>query len=305
MKTAAVGLGLGLCLALLGNLPPAAGADAPAPQTLPLWPGAAPGEVGTIPPESSEVKGGIRRVSNVSSPVLTVFRPEAGKGNGAAVVILPGGGYSILADDHEGDQVAKYLANLGVTGIVVKYRVPRRAGTPNDVPPPQALMDAQRAIGLVRAHADEWGIDPKRVGILGFSAGGHLAAWATAAPGEKRTYDAVDAADKLGARPDFAVLIYPAYLTKRGTDAVSPEVEVAPGAPPTFLAMAGDDAITVGGSLAYVGALKKAKVPVELHIYDSGGHGFGMNPTGRPVAAWPDRLADWMRGRGLLKPATP
>lgn len=301
MKTAAAGLGL--CLALLAGMS-SRGADAPAPRTLPLWPAAAPGEAGAIPPESSEVERGVRRVSNVSAPVLTVFRPEAGKNNGAAVVILPGGGYRILADDHEGDQVAKYLADLGVTGIVVKYRVPRRAGTPDDVPPPQALMDAQRAIGLVRAHAGEWGIDPKRVGILGFSAGGHLAAWATAAPGDQRTYDPVDAADKLGARPDFTVLIYPAYLVKRGTDAVSPEVEVSSATPPTFLAMAGDDAITVGGSLAYVGALRKAKVPFELHVYDGGGHGFGMNATGRPAAAWPDRLADWMRIRGLLKPTT-
>ena len=301
MKTAAVGLGL--CLALLaGSL--TRGADSPAPQTMPLWPGAAPGEVGTTPPESVETKGGIRRVSNVSNPVLTVFRPEPGKNTGAAVVILPGGGYSILADDHEGDQVAKYLANIGVTGVVVKYRVPRRSGTANDVPPPQALMDAQRALGLVRSRAGEWGIDPKRVGILGFSAGGHLAAWATAVPGDQRTYDPVDAADRLGARPDFTVLIYPAYLTRRGTDAVGAEVEVTAATPPTFLAMAGDDAITVGGSLAYVGALRKAKVPFELHVYDGGGHGFGMNPTGRPAAAWPDRLADWMRGRGLLKPTS-
>ena len=302
MKTVAIGLGL--CLSLLAGMP-TRGADAPAPQTMPLWPGAAPGEVGAIPPESVETKDGIRRVSNVSAPVMTVFRPEAGKNTGAAVVILPGGGYSILADDHEGDQVARYLANVGVTGVVVKYRVPRRSGTASDVPPPQALMDAQRAMGIVRGHAADWGIDPKRVGILGFSAGGHLAAWATAAPGDQRTYEPVDAADKLGARPDFAVLIYPAYLIRGGPDAVSAEVQVTAATPPTFLAMAGDDSITVGGSLAYVGALRKAGVPFELHVYDGGGHGFGMNATGRPAAAWPARLADWMRGRGLLKPTTP
>ena len=299
MRTAAIGLGL----CLIWGVSAARGADAPAPQTMPLWPGVAPGEVGTIAAESSEVKGGIRRVSNVSSPVMTVFRPEPGKNTGAAVVILPGGGYSILADDHEGDQVAKYLTNLGVTGVVVKYRVPRRQGTANNVPPPQAIMDAQRAMSLVRGHAEEWKIDPKRVGILGFSAGGHLAAWTAASRGEKRTYEPVDAADQLSDRPDFTVLIYPAYLTVKGSDMLSPEVGVTSATPPTFLAMAGDDAITVDGSLAYVAALKKAKIPVELHIYDSGGHGFGMNPTGRPAAAWPDRLADWMRGRGLLKAA--
>ena len=303
MKTAAVGLGL--CLVWFGGSPSSRGDDAPAPVTVPLWPGAAPSEVGTIPAETSEVKGGIRRVSHVTVPVMTVFRPEAGKNTGAAVVILPGGGYNILADDHEGDQVARYLNGVGVTGIVLKYRVPRRAGTPNNVPPPQAIMDAQRAMSLVRSRADEWGIDPKRVGILGFSAGGHLAAWATATSGDRRTYDPIDAADKASARPDFMALIYPAYLIQKGTDTLSPEVAVGSDTPPTFLAMAGDDPITVEGSLAYVGALRKAKVPFELHIYDGGGHGFGMNSTGRPVAAWPDRLADWMRSRGLLKPPAP
>ena len=300
MKTAAIGLGL--CLVVLAGSVQVRGEDAPAPVTVPLWPGEVPGEAGAIGPEQSETKGGIRRVSNVSVPTLTVFRPDPARNTGAAVVICPGGGYSILASDHEGDQVAKYLTGIGVTGIVLKYRVPRRAGTANDVPPPQALMDAQRAMGLVRAHAADWKLDPARVGILGFSAGGHLAAWASAAPGDRRTYDPVDAADKLSARPDFAVLIYPAYLVKKGTDAISSEVAVGSDTPPTFLAMAGDDGITVDGSLAYYASLKKAKIPGELHIYAAGGHGFGMNPTGRPVAAWPDRLTDWMKAGGWLKP---
>ncbi len=301
MKTAAVGLGL--CLVLLGGSPLVRGDDIPTPVTVPLWPGEVPGEVGTIGPETSEVKGGILRVGNVSVPSMTVFRPDPAKNTGAAVVILPGGGYSILASDHEGDQVARFLAGSGVTGIVVKYRVPRRAGTPNDVPPPQALMDAQRAMGLVRSRAGDWQLDPSRVGLLGFSAGGHLAAWASATPGNRRTYDPVDAADKLSARPDFAVLIYPGYLVRKGAETLSPEVAVGPDTPPTFLAMAGDDPITVDGSLAYYQALKKAKVPGELHIYNDGGHGFGMNSTGKPVATWPTRLADWMKARGLLKPA--
>ena len=302
MKTAL--LGLGLCWFTLASLVPIArGQEAPAPVKLDLWPGEVPGEVGSIPPESSEVKGGIRRVSNVSHPSMTIFRPEPGKDTGASVVILPGGGYSILADDHEGDQVAKFLNGVGVTGIVVKYRVPRREGTPASVPPPQALMDAQRAVGLVRSHAAEWHLDPHRVGLLGFSAGGHLAAWASNAPGDRRTYEPIDAADKLNARPDFTVLIYPAYLAKKGADTLTPEVQVTADTPPTFLAMAGDDAITVDGSLAYYRELRRAKVPAEIHIYGSGGHGFGMKPSDQPVADWPTRVADWMKARSLLKPS--
>ena len=300
MKSTVVGLGVLLALAGGSN---ARAADEPKPVVVDLWPGEAPGEVGTIPPENSETKGGIVRVSNVSHPSMTVFRPEASKNTGAAVLILPGGGYNILAIDHEGDQVAKYLNGIGVTGVVLKYRVPRRQGTANSVAPPQALMDAQRALGLVRSHAKEWEIDPSRVGILGFSAGGHLAAWSSASPGDRRTYDVLDAADKLSARPDFTVLIYPAYLVKKGTETVTPEISVDADYPPTFFAMAGDDAITVDGSLALYKALKQAKVPAEMHVYASGGHGFGMNPTGTPSAGWPDRLAEWMKSRGWLKPA--
>ena len=300
MKSTVVGLGVLLALAG-GSI--ARAADAPAPVTVDLWPGEAPGEVGNIAPETTETKGGIARVSNVSHPTMTVFRPEASKNTGAAVLILPGGGYNILAIDHEGDQVAKYLNGIGVTGVVLKYRVPRRQGTANSVPPPQALMDAQRALGMVRSHAKDWEIDPSRVGILGFSAGGHLAAWASASPGDRRSYDAIDAADKLSARPDFTVLIYPAYLLKKGADSVTPEIPIDAEYPPTFFAMAGDDAITVDGSLALYKALKGAKVPAELHVYASGGHGFGMKPTETPSAAWPDRLAEWMKARGWLKPA--
>ena len=301
MKTVVVGLSLGLMLGLVGN-PTARAGDAPAPVTMNLWQGEAPGEVGAIAPEKSETKDGIVRVSNVSQPTMTVFRPDPARNTGAAVVILPGGGYNILAIDHEGDQVAKFLTGIGVTGVVVKYRVPRRAGTANTVPPPQALMDAQRALGLVRTHAGDWGIDPSRVGLLGFSAGGHLAAWTSATPGDRRTYEPVDSADKLSSRPDFTVLIYPAYLVKKGTDSLTPEVPVDAEYPPTFFALAGDDAVTIDGSLALYKALKQAKVPAELHVYAAGGHGFGMNPTGKPVAAWPVRLEDWMRSRELLQP---
>jgi len=296
MRTAAIALGLCLAFATAS----ARAADAPPPKIIDLWPAEAPGESGKIDAETS-VKTDLVRVSNVSKPTLTIFRPDPSKDTGAAVVICPGGGYSILAIDHEGDQVARWLNSVGVTGAVLKYRVPRRSGTPRDVPPPQALMDAQLAVGLVRDMAPDLGLDPKRIGILGFSAGGHLAAWAATNP-EKRSYEAVDAADKVDCRPDFAVLIYPAYLVRKGTDQLSPEIRIGSQTPPTFFALAGDDAVTVEGSLAAYLALKRAGVPAELHVYASGGHGFGMKPGDKPVAAWPARAEEWMRGRGLLKP---
>jgi acetyl esterase/lipase len=259
-----------------------------------------PGETGKIGDEKSEFKDGITRVSNVSKPTLAVYKPSPQTDTGAAVVICPGGGYSILATSHEGDDVAKWLNTIGVTGIVLKYRVPRRSGTANDVPPPQALMDAQRAVSLVRSQAEALKIDLKRIGILGFSAGGHLAAWASTNFG-KRTYEPIDAADKVECRPDFTVLIYPAYLVKKDGAGLADEIKVGAETPPTFLAHAGDDPVTVESSVRYYLALKQAKVPAELHVYSSGGHGFGMLPGKKPVAAWPKRLEEWMRATGLLK----
>lgn len=295
-------IGLGLCLAF--GLGSARGDDAPPPKTLDLWPGNAPGEAGKVAEEKSEPgKDGITRVSNVSKPTLSVFKPAPEKDTGASIVICPGGGYNILAINHEGEDVARWLNTIGVTGIVLKYRIPRREGTKNDAPPPQALMDAQRAMGLVRSKAGELGIDPKRIGLLGFSAGGHLAAWAST-NFEKRTYDPVDDADKVDCRPDFTVLIYPAYLLK-GKGWVGPdmadEIKVDSKTPPTFLAHAGNDPVTVESSVRYHLALKKANVPSELHVYSSGGHGFGMKPMDKPIAEWPKRLEEWMKSRGLLK----
>ena len=298
-------ISLGLCLAFgLGSA--AVRADPPSPKTLDLWPGTPPGEVGKIGEEKSETgKDGITRVSNVTKPTITVFRPSPEKDTGASIVICPGGGYNILATSHEGDDVARWLNTIGVTGIVLKYRIPRRQGTPNDVPPPQALMDAQRAMGLVRSKAGELGIDPKRIGLLGFSAGGHLAAWAST-NFDKRSYEPVDAADKVECRPDFTVLVYPAYLLK-GKGWVGPEmadeIQVSSQTPPTFLAHAGNDPVTVESSVRYHLALKRANVPSELHVYAAGGHGFGMNPIGKPIAEWPRRLEEWMQSRGLLKPS--
>ena len=191
---------------------------------------------------------------------------------------------------------------VSVTGIVLKYRVPRRADTPKDAPPPQALMDAQRAISLVRSKAKEWELDPNRIGMLGFSAGGHLTAWAST-NFDKRSYEPIDDADKLSCRPDFAVLIYPAYLVKKDSDELAPDIRVTKETPPVFCALAGDDKVAAQGSVTLYLALKKAGVPAELHDYAAGGHGFGLRPSGKPCATWPQRCADWMKDTGLLTAA--
>jgi acetyl esterase/lipase len=227
-----------------------------------------------------------------------VFRPPAAKETGAAVVVLPGGGYHILAMDLEGTEVCEWLNSMGVTGVLVKYRVPTRAGLEKHT---AALQDAQRALALARHRAGEFGIDPQRIGVLGFSAGGHLAA-AVCAGAAQRTYPAVDDADAASCRPNFAVLVYPAYLTvKEQNDQIAPDVAVTSQTPPTFIVMAADDPIRVENALCYSLALKNAGVPFELHVFPAGGHGYGLRRTQAQVTSWPDRAADWLRGQGLLK----
>jgi acetyl esterase/lipase len=283
-------LGVGACL----------GAEAP----IRLWPGIAPGDKPGMAPEADKntAKSALvagRRIMNlgdVSEPTLTVFKPPADKDTGAAVVVCPGGGYWILAYDLEGTEVCAWLNSIGVTGVLLKYRVPQREGLP---PYTAALQDAQRAIGLVREHAKDWGIDPKRVGALGFSAGGNLCAVLSASGA--RTYPRVDAADDLSCRPDFQVLIYPAYLVKDGGYAGNAESAVTSATPPTFLVMAQDDPVHVENILGYALQLQAAKVPMEVHLYPTGGHGYGLRPTKDFVTTWPQRAADWMTSRGLLE----
>jgi acetyl esterase/lipase len=274
------------------------------PLTMALWPGKAPGEKGEMGEEKvQESKPGekaVKRITNVTQPTLTVFKPAKDKDTGAAVVIAPGGGYNILAWDLEGEEVAEWLNSIGVTGIVLKYRVPRRSGTPGSQAPPQAQMDAQRAMSLVRSKAKDLGLDPKRIGMLGFSAGGHLTAW-TATNFDKRSYEALDEIDKVSCRPDFAILIYPAYLVPKDKDELVPEIRVTKETPPMFFAHAGDDGVRPENSVVLYLALKKAKVPAELHVFASGGHGFGLRPSKQPCSTWPQRCADWMNARGLLK----
>ncbi len=271
-----------------------------------LWPGTMPGdnaakgeEIDTSKPNEGLVAGKpLIRLGNVSRPILQVFRPPADKDTGTAVVICPGGGYHILAWDLEGTEVCEWLNSIGVTGVLVKYRVPRPDGQNAPLGP---LMDAQRALGLTRAHAAEWGLNPQRIGVLGFSAGGHLAA-RLSNNFKERAYPAIDDADKVSCRPDFTVLIYPAYLTDKDKgDALRPEMTVTSETSPTFLAIAQDDPVRVENVLHYSVALQAAKVPFEMHVYPTGGHGYGLRRTKEAVTSWPDRATDWLRSRGLLE----
>lgn len=272
---------------------------------LPLWPGMAPGDKGDLGPERDQTKATdnlvagkkLIRLGDVSKPSIAVYQPPADKKTGTAVIVCPGGGYQILAMDLEGTEVCEWLNSIGVTGVLLKYRVPKRPGLEKHT---AALQDARRAIGLVRRHAADWGIETNRIGILGFSAGGHLAALASNQY-DSRTYPTVDDADALSCRPDFNVLIYPAYLTlKDQGDRIAPEFNLTSNTPPTFIAMAEDDPIRAETALFYAAGLRKAKVPFELHVYPTGGHGYGLRPTKDLVTTWPQRAADWMRSRGLL-----
>jgi len=276
-------------------------ADSP----IPIWPKGAPGEKPLDKPEADTTKPTdnliagkrVERIGNVSTPTITIFRPPKEKNTGAAVVVFPGGGYSILATDLEGTEICEWLNSIGVTGVMLKYRVPTRPGRPRGADP---LEDAQRAVGMIRADAAKLGLDPKRIGVLGFSAGGHLAAYLSTNY-EKRTYAPVDSADTVSCRPDFTILIYPAYLTVRQEgDKVSPELTITQNTPPTFLAQTEDDGVRVETSLFYYAALKNAKVPAEMHLYPSGGHGYGLRRTEKTVTTWPLRAEEWLRTIGVL-----
>jgi acetyl esterase/lipase len=275
------------------------GAAAQQPASVKVWPVKAPGETDEVGEEKllpAKPKALAQKLlTNVSEPTLTVYRPAKEKDTGVAVVVCPGGGYRVLAMDLEGEEVAAWLNSIGVTGIVLKYRVPARKDVAQHKLP---LADAQRALSVVRARAKEWGIDPKRVGILGFSAGGHLAA-AAATNYAKRAYDPIDETDTLLCRPDFVVLVYPAYLAAKG-GGLNPEIRVTTRTPPTFLVHAGDDPISPENSVTFYQALRRNKVPAELHIYAGGGHGFGLRRSERPCSSWPQRCEEWMSARGIL-----
>lgn len=306
-------VGLVLVFVLIGAIGPA---DAQSPAVrkekgdammeMVLWPDRAPGdntdigeEKDTSPAnEDRHAPNYVSRIGNVSRPTITLFRAPKEHDTGATVVVCPGGGYYILAMNLEGTEVCKWLNSIGVSAVLLKYRVPVRAGRERYAAP---LQDAQRALGLVRQHAAQWGIDKSRIGILGFSAGGHLSATASANWAE-RTYPKVDAADEESCRPDFTVLIYPAYLTPdKDLTMLAPEVNVTSKNPPTFIAMTQDDPVHVEGALVYSQALQRSKVPFEIHVYPKGGHGYGLRPSQNLVSQWPQRLQGWLETQGLLK----
>jgi acetyl esterase/lipase len=277
---------------------------APGHLTLPVWPGVAPGaqanspaEINATTPQDGLVAGRtILRLSNVSAPTITLYSPK-GKNTGAAVVVFPGGGYRYVSIDMEGTEVCDWLSSAGVSCVLLKYRVPGSGPYPKS---PAALQDAQRALGLVRLHAAEWQIDPNRIGVLGFSAGGHLAA-AISTYYTQRLYDPIDAADKLSCRPDFAVVIYPGYLALADQN-FAPNADIHPTAetPPSFIIQAEDDPVHVENAVVYFLQLKNAKVPTELHVYAQGGHGYGLRRTEMPVTAWPKEVETWLHTIKML-----
>lgn len=291
-----------LCLlaAVAGTLLLANVATAEPLSPVKIWPGKVPGEKGDIEAEKIlDPRGGkpVTRITNVTEPTVTVFPAPKDKANGAAVVICPGGGYSILAYDLEGEEVAEWLNSIGVTGILLKYRVPRREGLPKHLAP---LQDAQRAVSLARSKASEWNIDPNRIGILGFSAGGHLSATASTNY-DQRQYEPIDEVDKVSCRPDFTVLVYPAYLLADGSNTeLSSEIRVSKDTPPMFFAHAGDDRLSPENSIALYLALKRLNIPASLHVYSKGGHGFGLRKTEDPCCTWPDSCAAWLKREGWL-----
>jgi acetyl esterase/lipase len=302
-----------LCvLALSGPLAAAPWQPAAGHRQIPIWPGKPPNSlaVGAETVETSKnLIGGktIVAVKNVSRPTMTVYSPK-GKNTGVAVLVFPGGGYQILAMDLEGTEICDWLTSKGITAVLLKYRVPnsgphwddrlKRHVVPHTL---TALQDAQRTMGLVRLHAAEWHIDPHKVGVLGFSAGGHLVA-ATSNSFKHRAYPVLDAADRQSCRPDFAVALYPGHLWTGDKMGFNPAIHVTKNTSPTFLLQAENDYVdNVNQALVYYIALKDARVPVEMHLYAEGGHAFGLRPSPHPITRWPRLVETWLHTIGMLR----
>ena len=270
-----------------------------------LFPKGAPGEqtklIEKALPEGGKVGGAsVLRLSGVSDPTITIYPASDEVATGAAMVVCPGGGYEILAYDLEGDEICQWLNEIGVTAVLLKYRVPRRTGLEKHT---ATLQDVQRAISLVRSKAEELNLDPQRIGVMGFSAGAHLAAMASTSY-DKRTYPEVDAADKVSCKPDFCLLVYPAYLDGPNFT-IAPELKVTAQTPPTMLVQTEDDKSYINSSLFYYYALKEAGVPATMHLYSKGGHGYGLRDTGNAVNEWPYRAEEWFMELGVIEPAEP
>ncbi len=296
MARAQLRISLLLSASLLVGLPAAA------QQTLPLWPNGNPEPSKVTGPETDPTTDANRivsgkvtiRITNVSKPTLTVYAPPAAKNNGAAALVFPGGSYIRLAYNIEGTEVCDWLNSIGMTCILVKYRVPEEGHYPENV---EDLEDAQQAMRLTRAHAAEWHVDPNRIGAIGFSAGAHLAAvLGTHADFQGKNVPASTA----DARPDFQMILYPGWLT--GSDnKVSPSLKPTPETPPTFLVQAENDYTAhVENALGYFQALKDAKIPAELHLFTLGGHGFGLRPTDLPISHWPVLAEEWLHTIHIL-----
>ena len=282
------------------------------PLVLPVWPGETVGDFGTIGPErvrapSEAPTKDAKWITGVKTPTITLFRPAKEKNNGTTVIICPGGGYWNLAWDLEGEEVAARLNTAGITAVVLKYRVPRRPGQPERLPAPGPLLDAQRTVSLVRSRAAEWEINSNRIGIIGFSAGGHLAL-TTATHFDRRAYEPIDDIDKASCRPDFAGAIYPGYLIEQERpgvevkkDVLAPYMRIPKDTPPIFLVHASDDSVAGAENCAVMYlALKRAKIPAEVHIYAQGGHGFGVRKSNLPCSTWSDRFIAWLEDQRLL-----
>jgi acetyl esterase/lipase len=293
LRTLIVGLLIGCPFCFLDAAEPA--------KVIDVWPGKPPGETADIGPEVTQPnKAGEEpptiRITNISRPTLSVYLPSKEKRNGTSVIICPGGGFNILAWNKEGTEVAEWFSSIGVTAFALKYRCPTGNRSPNWLAPAQ---DAQRAVSLVRSRAAEFEIDPARVGLTGFSAGG-MAAGAATIKHATRLYEAGDEADKTSCRPDFAMLIYPAYFVDKEGQ-LKPDFVIDKNTPPMFFAHAFNDGVTCESSVQLFLQLKKAGVPSELHVYSTGGHGFGLRPSKDAVSTWPKRGEDWLASRGLLK----
>ncbi len=277
---------------------------------IPIWPGAVPDAIPNPKPESVGPPAGREwwpRANDVSEPTMTVYAAK-GRNTEAAVVVFPGGGFKFLAMDLEGTEICDWLTSRGITCVLLKYRVPKSNHYWDEdchcyITPkvPRALQDAQRTIRLVRAKAKELNIDPKKIGVIGFSAGGYLVAQTSNI--FKSTYKPVDVVDELSSRPDFAVALYPGHLCRSGAT-LDPTIHVTKQTPPTFLLQAWDDPVDdICNSTVYARALDHAGVPAEVHLFAKGGHAFGLRRTEHPVVAiWPSLVEDWLKEIGILLP---